>query len=147
MSLPITALLGIGKGLIEKLIPDPKARAEAELKLLQLQQEGRLRDVEASMKVIVAEAQSESWVTRSWRPILMLSITAVFVNNYILFPYLSIFTDAATILTLPDEMWTLLHIGVGGYIGGRTVEKVAKGVSVNIGKQQPSDELDHKAGP
>ncbi|MBI5238441.1 MAG: hypothetical protein HY887_08485 [Deltaproteobacteria bacterium] len=45
-------------------------------------------------------------------------------NNYILYPYLSIFTDNVRVLDLPDKLWQLMEIGVGGYILGRTAEKI-----------------------
>ncbi len=77
-------------------------------------------------EIIKAEAQGKSWLQRNWRPILMLSFIAILVNNYILFPYLSIFTDKVRMLEFPDEFWTLLQIGVGGYIGSRFVEKLAR---------------------
>jgi len=53
------------------------------------------------------------------------------VRDYILYPYLSIFTDKVRVLDLPDRLWTLLEstqalmeIGVGGYILGRTAGKI-----------------------
>lgn len=54
----------------------------------------------------------------------MLVIICIVANNYILYPYLSIFTDKVRVLDLPDRLWTLMEIGVGGYILGRTAEKI-----------------------
>ncbi|HLC18820.1 MAG TPA: hypothetical protein VJM57_07400 [Thermodesulfobacteriota bacterium] len=51
-------------------------------------------------------------------------------NNYILYPYLSIFTDKVRVLDLPDRLWQLMEIGVGVYILGRTAEKVKGGSEV-----------------
>ena len=79
--------------------------------------------IQAQAKVIVAEAQSKSWLTRMWRPILMLSFTAIIVNNYILAPYLGLLFDVSVILEIPEQMWGLLKLGVSGYVVGRTVEK------------------------
>ncbi len=79
---------------------------------------------EARSNVIMAEAQGQSWLQRNWRPLLMLTIIIIVANNYILYPYLSIFTDKVRVLDLPDKLWNLMEIGVGGYILGRTVEKV-----------------------
>jgi hypothetical protein len=66
---------------------------------------------------------SGNWLQRSWRPILMLSLVVIVINNYILFPY---FPDTLTMLDLPDELWNLLTIGVGGYVAGRSIEKAVK---------------------
>lgn len=82
--------------------------------------------IENQTKVIVAEAQGQSWLQRNWRPILMLSIVAIVVNNYILFPYLSLFTDKVVVLNLPDKLFNLMTVGVGGYVVGRTIEKGVK---------------------
>jgi predicted MFS family arabinose efflux permease len=54
----------------------------------------------------------------------MLTIIIIVANNYIVYPYLSIFTDKVRVLDLPDKLWALMEIGVGGYILGRTAEKI-----------------------
>jgi len=59
-----------------------------------------------------------------------LVIITIVANNYILYPYLSIFTDKVRVLDLPDRLWQLMEIGVGVYILGRTAEKVKGGSEV-----------------
>lgn len=86
------------------------------------------------MKVILAEATGESWIQRNWRPLLMMTIVAIVANNYLVGPLLSgLFGLDYPVLELPEPMWTLMTIGVGGYIGARSVEKV-KGTSANASK-------------
>ena len=76
------------------------------------------------LKAGVIEAEmSGNWLQRSWRPILMMSLVVIVVNNYILFPY---FPETLTMLDLPDELWNLLTIGVGGYVAWRSIEKAVK---------------------
>lgn len=123
MALPIAALISAGISIIDKVIPDPVAKAAAQAKLIEIHQKGELQEIEASMNVIVAEANSQHWVVAAWRPIMMLTFTAIIANNYILYPYLSLFWAAAPVLDLPPYLWELLKIGVGGYILGRSVEK------------------------
>lgn len=79
--------------------------------------------VESQAKVLVAEIGGASWLQRNWRPILMLTVVAIIANNYILHPYLSLFTDKVVVLELPDRLYSLMQIGVGGYIVGRSAEK------------------------
>jgi hypothetical protein len=79
--------------------------------------------VQAQTAVLVAEVQGKSWLQRNWRPILMLVIVAIVGNNYILYPYLSMFTDKAIVLDLPEKLYNLMTVGVGGYIVGRSTEK------------------------
>lgn len=88
-----------------------------------LDNEAELR--KAQRDIVVAEAQGESWLQRNWRPILMLSIVAIVVNNYLLVPWIGVFGYAAPILELPSELFNLMTVGVGGYIVGRSGEKIA----------------------
>ena len=55
----------------------------------------------------------------------MLSIVAIMINNYILFPYLTLFGVTTTMLEFPPELFTLMTVGVGGYVVGRSGEKIA----------------------
>ena len=82
--------------------------------------------VTSQEKIIVAEAQGGSWIQRSWRPITMLTFVFIIANNYILVPYAVAFGASVPMLDLPPGMWSLLTVGIGGYIGGRTYEKVKK---------------------
>lgn len=68
-------LLEVGKSIISKIWPDPTAQAEAQLKLLQLQQAGEFKDLEANLQLMLAqadinkaEAQSQSNFRGGWRP-------------------------------------------------------------------------------
>ena len=122
----IIPLLETGLKIIEKVIPDPKAKAEAQQKLLELQQAGDLKELEAAMNVVVAEAKSEYPLTSQWRPITMLIFAGIVANNYLLYPYLSLFWDQAPLLQMPDQLWSLLQLGIGGYIVGRSGEKMVR---------------------
>lgn len=67
----------------------------------------------ARSRIIEAEVASKSFLASNWRPFSMLVLLA--------------FVIVSTILQrpIPEDLWTLFQIGFGGYIGGRTVEKVA----------------------
>ena len=81
-----------------------------------------LRVEELKAKVLSTEL-SGNWLQRSWRPILMLVLVFIILNNYVLFPY---FPDIFNSLELPTQLWDLLTLGVGGYVVGRSVEKAVK---------------------
>ena len=81
--------------------------------------------VNAQGGAIKAEASSGSWLAANWRPILMLSFTAIIVVNYLVVPLAQWFGVHEVPLVLPPDMWGLLKIGVGGYIVGRSGEKIA----------------------
>lgn len=74
--------------------------------------------------VIQAEAKSDSWMASNWRPILMLTFTAIVAMNWLILPVVSWFGPHLVPLVLPPDMWDLLKIGVGGYIVGRSGEKI-----------------------
>lgn len=104
-------------------------RAGVQIKMIELEHkvlEYETKVLDAQKSVIVAEAQGKSWIQRNWRPTLMMVIIAIVANNYILFPYLSLFTDKVTMLELPKELFNLLSVGVGGYVIGRSGEKIAQ---------------------
>lgn len=77
-----------------------------------LEYEGLL--LESQSKIIQAEAAGQSWLQRSWRPITMLTFL------------LLVICDSFGLLSfrLNDEAWMLLKIGIGGYVIGRTGEKI-----------------------
>lgn len=98
---------------------DPEKQAEIEKMLVEA--EGKAR--QAQTEIITTEAKGQSWMQRNWRPLLMMIIIIIIANNFIIYPYMNIFTDKVKVLDLPDKLWTLMEIGVGGYILGRTAEK------------------------
>ncbi len=110
--------------IINKLFPDPIKQQEAQAQFMTEMMKLDVSTFESQIKPLLAELQG-NWLQRSWRPILMLSIVAIVVNNYIVYPYLSLFSIKATILELPSQLWSLMEIGVGGYIVGRSAEKMA----------------------
>ena len=113
------------------LTPEQKAKLEAGEQAFKEHITTSLIDynktiLEQQASIVRAEAQSGSWLTSNWRPITMLVFVSIIANNYILYPYLSLFWDKAPMLTVPVEMWQLLKIGLGGYVVGRSVEKSIK---------------------
>ena len=121
----LSAIPMVGE-IIDKLFTSDEEKADAKLKLMALQQSGELQKIVEASKVVQEEAKSEHWVTATWRPITMLVFVAIIANNYILYPYLSLFWTDAPVLDLPEQMWNLLQIGIGGYIASRGAEKTIK---------------------
>lgn len=122
----INGLLPAIFSIVDKLIPDKEAQSKAKVELLKLSQDGDLKELEAAVSIVNAEAKSEHWVVAAWRPITMLVFVAIIANNYLLYPYLSLFWTNAPILELPQDLWGLLKIGLGGYVVGRSVEKATE---------------------
>ena len=99
----------------------PDQQAEIEGKLAEL--EGKATDAKSA--IIVAEAKG-NWLQKSWRPLLMVLFGIIIANNFIIHPYMLALTGKSVMLPIPPDMWSLLKIGVGGYIVGRSVEKGVK---------------------
>lgn len=114
-------------GIIDQSVEDKDQANQLKANITTQLLSNKNKELEAAKSIIVAEAQGESWLQRNWRPILMLSIVAIVVNNYLLFPYMQLFNpDAALRLDLPAELFNLMTVGVGGYVVGRSGEKIAK---------------------
>ena len=124
-----TLIAGVGK-IIDKFKHAPAEKAAAHLALGKLHhnmvQEAlkfEIAQVQAQASIILAEAKA-GWLTRNWRPMLMIVFMVIIVNNFLVWPYSHELGIVAKQLDFPVWMQDLLKIGVGGYIGGRSAEKI-----------------------
>lgn len=119
-------------GLIDDLITTDEEKRILHIQLTKLENafaervlsyESQVMQMKAD--VIMAEAKGESWLQRSWRPITMLVFLLLIVAHYI------------GILAFPitEQMWTLLQIGIGGYIVSRGTEKIIPNVVNKFAKR------------
>lgn len=111
-------------GIIDQAVEDKDLAAKIKADIAARQQELIQTELRGAIEIILAETRG-GWLQRNWRPMLMVAIMAIVVNNYILFPYLSLWTDKVVVLELPGGLWALLTTGVGGYVVGRSGEKIA----------------------
>lgn len=123
---PISMILGVGMKLLDKFFPDPEQKAKAQLELLQMQQNGELKQLEAD----VAEQQeltkrqandmaSDSWLSKNIRPMTLIAILV----GYFVFAMMSAFnidTNSKYVELLGQ--WGMLIMSF--YFGGRTLEKI-----------------------
>ena len=81
-----------------------------------------LNTLQNAQKEIILSETKGNWLQRSWRPLVMLTFTLLIVlGAFIEIPYLE----------NNSRFWTLLEIGLGGYVIGRSVEKVSENVTKN----------------
>ena len=127
----LSAIAGpVVKGLfniIDQTVEDKDQAARIKASIASQQNELIQTELKGAIEIILAEAKG-NWLQRSWRPLLMLSVMAIVVNNYILFPYLSMWTTKVVVLELPGGLWALLTTGVGGYVVWRSGEKIAQSI-------------------
>jgi len=110
---------------IEKSVPDKdlqeKLKAQLQTQLLQ----SNTQELQAAAKIVEAEAKA-GWFASSWRPLLMYVLIFILVWNYVIGPVIKVFTGAVISFELPGDVWTLLNVGLGGYVVGRSAESVAR---------------------
>ena len=87
-----------------------KIQSQIQLKVLDYEKEM----IHAKSSIINSEAHGQSWLQRNWRPITMLTFLGLVVCDCF----------GALTFRLAPEAWTLLQIGMGGYVIGRSCEKV-----------------------
>ena len=124
--IPIPMLLDIGSKILDKVIPDPNAKAEAQLKLLEMQQQGELARLNAEVteqqeltKRQQADMASDSWLSKNIRPMTLIAI----LFAYFLFALMSAFDyDANQAYVELLGQWGMLIMSF--YFGGKTLERI-----------------------
>ncbi len=122
----ILGILGkVAGSVADRIFPDP----EHELKRIELQQAlqaavlERTSEIErAAAEVVKAEAQGQSWIQRTWRPVTMLVFVALIVARWLGWSAPDL--GEAEVL----KLWDIVEIGLGGYVIGRSAEKILPGV-------------------
>ena len=111
---------------------DKAAEAAQELRLAMLDHEQTAQQV--ARDVVVAEAKSEHWITSAWRPLVMIMFAVMIGNNFIIAPYLDAIFGTSVMFDMPDQAWSLLSVGLGGYVVGRSGEKIMREYKKKPGK-------------
>jgi uncharacterized membrane protein (DUF106 family) len=123
---PLTALFDVGMKVLDKFVPDPEAKAKAQKELLEMQQQGRLAELNADnieaqevTKRQSADMASDSWLSKNIRPMTLIAI----LIGYFVFAMMSAFdleANESYVRLLGD--WGMLIMSF--YFGGRTLEKI-----------------------
>jgi hypothetical protein len=120
---PVTAGIELVGKIIDKVFPDKAAADAAKLKLLELQMNGELAELTQRSDIIKTEAASEHWLAATWRPIMMLTFGGLIVARW--------FGWAAPDLTEAEylKLWDIVQLGIGGYVVGRSAEKIVPSIA------------------
>ena len=123
---PLGAILDIGSKLVDKFFPDPAQAEQANLKLLEMQQNGELAQLNADVSEqheltdrLKADMGSDSWLSKNIRPMTLIAI----LSGYFIFAFMSAFdkdTNERYVELLGQ--WGMLIMSF--YFGGRTLEKI-----------------------
>lgn len=130
ISSPLKGLLDGVSGLINSIkggSPEEKLAAQVQLSALQTEFQEKLIEAnlafaQAQRDVIVAEASGHSWLQRNWRPMTMLAMVfligvIVWTGGYVNGRQL----DHEFVM----EILSIIKVGLGGYVVGRSAEKIA----------------------
>jgi hypothetical protein len=131
MMVGLDAILNIGTKLVDKLIPDPEAKAKAQFELTKMAQDGELAKLANETKLyeteqnnltarVEADMASDSWLSKNIRPMTLIFLLVAYSG----FAIASIFeyeTRGAYVELLGQ--WGMLVMSF--YFGGRTMEKIA----------------------
>jgi len=133
----VSETIGKISGLVSEFITDKdkalELQTQIEKELIKLEEkalEYETKLMESRRDIIVAEAKSESWLTRNWRPITMLTFTALIVADWL--------GISAPNLTpeLKGKLFSIIQIGLGGYVIGRSAEKIAREIRPVLEKKK-----------
>jgi hypothetical protein len=105
---------------------DEKLELQLKYKELLMKMEGACIDYEGKLlesksAIVQSETKGESWLQRNWRPMLMCMCMFIIFSNYVLVPFFNI-----TPPVLDAHIWNLMELGVGGYVCGRSLEKITE---------------------
>jgi len=124
--IPLMALVDVGMKVLDKFIPDPEAKAKAQKELLQMQQEGRLAELNADnieaqelTKRQEADMSSDSWLSKNIRPGTLVFILIVYSTFAMMSAWdMEVNNNYVELL----GQWGMLIMSF--YFGGRTLEKI-----------------------
>jgi hypothetical protein len=124
--LGLDTIVGVGMKLIDKLIPDPAAKAQAQLELAKLAQEGKLAELQADMNEQdnvsdrwKSDLSSDSWLSKNVRPMTLVALLVA----YFMFATASAF-DIIVKPEYVELLGQIIMLIVSAYFGGRTLEKI-----------------------
>jgi hypothetical protein len=121
----LTPILSKVFDVVDKSITDKDLAAKLKAELnTQLIQQGT-EELKASARIIEAENKAGLF-SSSWRPLLMYVLIFILIWNYILSPIILLIFHVNSQVVLPTDVWTVLQIGLGGYVVGRSAEGVAR---------------------
>ena len=118
---PIHDLASLANDIIGKFVTDPKDKVALAEQVASQQATLEQAALDASKSTILAEEQGDSWLQKSWRPVVALGMFAVIMYAGV---FVSLFHLPQINMTgVPPELWSTFKLCLGGYMGLRTLDK------------------------
>lgn len=125
----IPAIAPVLSKVVGNLFPDPTERAKAEAEAMRQLLAAQSQIEAAAADIVKAEASSGNWLAAAWRPVTMLVFVSLIVARW--FGYAAPGLSEAEAL----KLWGIVELGLGGYVIGRSAEKVAPAILDAIKKR------------
>ena len=128
--IPLAAILSIGEKVLDKVMPDPGAKAEAQAKLMELAQQGQLAELEAFTKemdsarqreMAIATSDAAPLINKVITPVLALGITSLSFALFAVLIFVEVTPEAKDILIYILGVLSALMTQVCGYYFGSSV--------------------------
>jgi hypothetical protein len=124
--IPLAAIMSIGEKVLDRVLPDPAAKAQALAELTKIQNEGKLAELNADnieaqeiSKRWDADMKSDSWLSKNVRPMTLVALLVA----YFIFATASAFGIEVT-QAYVELLGQMIMLIVSAYFGGRTLEKI-----------------------
>ena len=123
---------GVVGGILKDLESGKVSEEEANAKMIEALSSAQAEISQNQASVIKAEVNSDSWLARNWRPIMALTYGLSYWYVIMVIPHLV----SWGMMNAPkfgeiglENMFYLTMVAIGGYVGGRSLEKIAKTIS------------------
>ena len=104
--------------IVDDVVEDKDEANKLKFQIQKQLMESKTTELEAQAKIVLAEAQG-SWLQRNWRPLLMVTFAGLVVAHWFGF------TASNIPESVQNSLLNIVMVGVGGYVAGRSAEKVA----------------------
>ena len=137
----LTGLLPIGEKLVERLIPDPAARAKAMQELKDMEQKGELAKLEAEYadrdsarrrETAIATSENASWLNKTVTPILALGTVSMSFGLFLIIIFVDVYINSGA----KDILVYVL-----GALNSATTMVLAYYFGSSVGSKQKSSEI------
>ena len=114
---PITDVIN---KIVDKVAPDAGMAEQLKFEITKELINTDSKAIKQQANIIVAEANGDSWLQRNWRPLVMMNFAGLVTAHWL----------GYTPPNLPEEqviaLLDIVKVGLGGYVVGRSAEKVMK---------------------
>jgi len=113
-------VINLVSGFVDKFVKDKDEAEKIKANIAIEAMNFNSKELESATSVIIAEAKGESWLQRSWRPMLMLWFAGLVGAHWLGFTPENLSDDVVI------KLLNIVQVGIGGYVLGRSGEKIMK---------------------